>query len=106
MEKQGVIKRLSSQGQRYKTELRELESSFRDAVELEELNTRQIAALEAEKIENTQVIANYTQQNAELIKNNEELSRERNQYKTELSAALNDIKELKDTRGKLEALNL
>lgn len=62
--------------------------------------------MEAEKIENTQVIANYTQQNAELIKNNEELSRERNQYKTELSAALNDIKELKDTRGKLEALNL
>lgn len=64
VEKEGVVKRLSAEGERYRVALRELESSFRDAIELEELNTKQIAALEAEKVENARTITNYSQRNA------------------------------------------
>ena len=106
VEKEGVVKRLSAEGERYRVALRELEGSFRDAIELEELNTKQIDALEAEKTENARIIASYTQRNAELTKTSEELLREKNKFKTELSVAVNDIKELKDLRGKLETANV
>ncbi len=49
------------------------------------------------------MIAQFTQKNAELTKSNEQVSREKNMYKTQLDIAQKDIQELKDLRAKLEA---
>ncbi len=49
------------------------------------------------------MIAHFTQKNAELTKSNEQVSREKNMYKTQLDIAQKDIQELKDFRAKLEA---
>ena len=100
------MSKTKEENERYRKYLKEIETSFKEMVDMEELGSKKIAALSSQNQHNLILVNAYQTKNEDLERTNEQLTQIRNQLRTELDTCTLDIKELRDQRVKLERINV